>query len=130
MIKRDWTTFEGRAYGRSRSEEIRVTVNERCVFYLNKAAFEVLDHAAAVELKYDGNRRIIGLKPIDARRKNAFLVKPHTTGNYRKINAAAFCKHFRLRIEGTNVFDTADFTPEGILELPLDSMITVGRGAR
>ena len=107
-----------------------MTLNHRYVFYLNKAAFDVLDRPAAVELLYDGNRRIIGLKPTDARMKNAFLLKQHTVGNYRKINASAFCKHFRLRVEGTNLFDAADFTPEGILELPMDSMITIGRGAR
>jgi hypothetical protein len=130
MINRQWTTFEGRAYGRSHSEQIRVTLNERGVFYLNKPAFEVMGGPAAVEMKYDGNRRIIGLKPVDPRRKNAFLLKQHSVGNYRKVNAAVFCKHFRLRIEGTNLFDGAEFTFDGILELPLDSMITVGRGAR
>ena len=130
MIKRDWTTFEGRAYGRARSEEIRVTLNERAVFYMNKAAFDAMGQPAAVELKFDGNRRIIGMQPTDARRRNAFMLKQHINGNYRKINASAFCKHFRLRIEGTNLFDGADLTPEGILELPMDSMITVGRGAR
>lgn len=130
MIKRDWTTFTGRAYGRARSEEIRVTLSDRAVFYMNKAAFDVMGQPAAVELKYDGNRRIIGMLPTDARHRNAFLVKSHCNGNYRKINAGAFCHHFRLRLEGTNLFDGADFTPEGILELPMDSMITVGRGAR
>ena len=131
MIKRNWTTFEGRAYGRNLSEQIRVTLNHRYVFYLNKAAYEVLGTPAAVEIeRYDGDRRIIGLAPTDTRHRNAFLLKQHTVGNYRKINASAFCKHFRMRIEGTNLFDAADFTPEGILELPMDSMITIGRGAR
>lgn len=130
MNKRDWTTFEGRAYGRSRSDEIRVTLSDRAVFYLNKSAYDVLGRPAAVELKLDGNRRIIGMKPADARRRNAFLLKSHCNGTYRKINAAAFCKHFRLRLDGTNLFDAADLSPDGILELPMDSMILVGRGAR
>src|SRR5688500_7738675 len=115
MIQRDWTTFEGRSYGRARSDELRVTLSDRAVFYLNRAAFDVLGQPAAVELKFDGNRRIIGIKPTDIRRRNAFPLKQHVTGHYRKINAAAFCKHFRLCIEGTNLFDGADFTAEGIL---------------
>ncbi|QQS32250.1 MAG: hypothetical protein IPM50_11290 [Acidobacteriota bacterium] len=130
MINRDWTTFEGRAYGRARSEEVRVTLSERSVFYLNRAAFTALGEPAAVELRYDGIRRIIGMKPTDARLRNAFPVKQHCGGNYRKINASAFCHHFRLRVDGTNLFDRADLTSDGILELPMDSMINVGRGAR
>ena len=130
MNKRQWTTFEGRAYGYSASEEIRVTVNDRCQICMNKPAFDVLGQPAAVELSFDGNRRIIGIKPIDIRRRNAFPIKPVSRGNYRRILAAAFFHHFRLRPEGTNLFDAAEFTPEGILELPLDSLITIGRGAR
>ena len=130
MTNRHWSRFEGRAYGRARSEELRVTLGERHVFYLNKVAYDALGQPAAVELRYDGNRRIIGIKPHDPRRKNAFLVKQHTTGNYRKIHAAAFCRHYRLGIEGTNLFDGAELTNEGILELPMSSMITIGRGAR
>jgi len=107
-----------------------VTLNHRYVFYLNKVAYEVLDMPAAVEMKFDGNLRIIGLKPTDPRKRNAFLVKQHTLGRYKKIHASAFCKQFRLRIEGTNLFDAAELTDEGILELPMDSMVTVGRGAR
>ena len=130
MINRDWKTFEGRAYGRGPSKELRVTLNHRYVFYLNSVAYDALEQPAAVELKFDGTRRIIGLKPTDARRRNAFLLKQHTVGRYKKINASAFCKHFRLHVEGTNLFDAAELTDEGILELPMDSMITVGRGAR
>lgn len=130
MNKRDWTTFEGRAYGKSVSDEIRVTLNHRLVFYLNEAAFNAMEQPQAVELMFDGNRRIIGMKATDARRRNAFLIKRHTKGNYRRVNAGAFCNHFRLRPEGTSLFDGAEFTPDGVLELPLDSMITIGRGAR
>ena len=130
MINRHWDVFQGKAYGRAKSDEIRVTLSERAVFYLNKAAFDVMGQPAAVELRYDSNRRIIGIKAADALMRNAFLVRRHTAGNYRKVNASAFFKHFRIRLEGTSLFDGADFTPEGILELPMDSIVTVGRGAR
>ena len=50
MINRQWTTFEGRAYGRAYSEQIRITIGPRGVFYLNKAAFEVMGGPAAVEM--------------------------------------------------------------------------------
>jgi hypothetical protein len=109
---------------------MRVTLGHHHVFYLNNVAYEALGRPNAVELRYDGNRRIIGMRPIDPRRRNAFHVKLHCGGNYRKVHAASFCRHFRLRVDGTSLFDDADLTDEGILELPMDSMITVGRGAR
>ena len=130
MINRHWNVFQGKAYGRAKADEIRVTLSNRSVFYLNKVAFDVMGQPAAVELRYDSNRRIIGMKTADARMRNSFLVKRHVTGNYRKVNASAFTKHFRIRLDGTSLFDGADFTPEGILELPMDSIITIGRGAR
>ena len=129
-MNRQWTTFEGRAYGRLASNDIRVTINKRGHIYINKAAFDVLGQPAAVELSFDGNRRIIGIKPADIRRKNAFPTKSLSRGQYRRILAAAFFRHFRLRLEGTQLVDAFEFTLEGILELPLDSLITIGLGAR
>jgi hypothetical protein len=130
MINRQWTTFEGRAYGRRAVDELRVTIYKKGIIYMNKAAIDVLGQPAAVELSFDGNRRIIGIKPADVRRRNAFPLTAHGAGKYRKIQAAVFFHHFRLRLEGTQLVDAAEFTPDGILELPLDSMITIGRGAR
>jgi hypothetical protein len=112
------------------SVEIRVTIQTKGVIHLNKAAFEVLGAPAAVEFQFDGNRRIVGIRPIDPRRRNAFPVRRDRHKNYHSINAAAFFQHIRLRFDGTQLVDAAEFTPEGLLELPLDSMITIGRGAR
>jgi hypothetical protein len=131
MTNRQWTTYTGRAYGRAASDEMRVTIGSKAIVYLNGAAFDVLGQPAAVELCYDGNRRIVGIRPADPRRRNAFPVKrQHHNGTYRRFHAAAFFRHFRIRLEGTQLVDGAEFTAEGILELPLDSLINITRGAR
>ena len=126
-----WETFVGMQFRAMGRREPRVTLGAKGTFYLNGLAFEALERAKAVELLYDGNRRIIGLKPTDPKKRNAFVVKQHgTTGNYRRISAAAFVRHFRLRIEGTMLFDEVDLDNEGVLLLDLAKVIHVGRGAR
>jgi hypothetical protein len=45
------------------------------VILLNRVAFEALGGPAAVELLFDETRKVIGLKPIERNRRNAFLVK-------------------------------------------------------
>src|SRR5947209_6574280 len=107
-----WERFEGQQYRHRARREPRVTLGKKGTFYLNGDAFEVLGAPGAVELLYDGNRRIIGLKPTDPRKRNAFVVKQHGTGSYKRISAAAFCQHFRLRIDATYLFDGADVDSE------------------
>jgi hypothetical protein len=85
---------------------------------------------AAVELSYDGNRRVIGIRGTDPRKRNAFPVKHHTSGRYMRVSGAPFCTQFRLKPEGTVLFDRADLNFDGVLELPLDSLIRVTRGSR
>lgn len=129
-MKAQWETFEGRQYQHRARREPRVTLGRKGTFYLNGDAFEVLGEPGAVELLYDGNRRIIGLKPTDPRKLNAFVIKHHGTGRYKRISAAAFCQHYRLRLDGTYLFDGVDLDHDGVLLLDMAKMITVGRGAR
>src|SRR5882724_5089796 len=105
-MRTNWETFEGRQHGQTARREARVTLGHKGTFYLNGIAYDALGAPAAVEMLYDGNRRIIGLKPIDPRKRNAFAIRPHgKSGNYKRISASAFCTHFRLRTDGTVLFE-------------------------
>jgi hypothetical protein len=126
----NWTTFNGRQFSRNARNEPRVTLGKKGNIYLNGKAYEALGRPAAVEMSYEGNQRVIGLKPTDQRRTNAFKVRNHTTGNYKRISAAAFCQHFRIRPTSTLLFQNVDITREGIMTLDLTNTITVTRGAR
>ena len=130
MINTRWETFEGRQYRVEARTEARVTLGAKGTFYLNGVVYEALERPAAVEMLYDGNRRIIGLKPTDPRRHNAFIVKQHTKGNYKRISAAAFCAHFRLKFPRTLLFEKVDIDNDGVLLLDLNTALEVGRGAR
>ena len=73
---------------------------------------------------------MIGLKKTDIRRANAFTVRNHTAGNYKRISAAAFCQHFRIRPKATLLFQNVDIDNYGVMSLDLTNTITVTRGAR
>lgn len=108
-----------------------MTLGAKGTFYLNGVAFDALERPAAVEMLYDGNRRIIGLRPTDPRRHNAFVVKHHGKGgSYKRISAAAFCSHFRLKYDRTLLFEQAELDNDGVMTLDLGKTIEVGRGAR
>ena len=130
-MNRKWETFEGRQYRTEARKEPRVTLGAKGTFYLNGVAFEALERPAAVEMLYDGNCRVIGLRPTDPRKRNAFLVKKHCmAGSYRRISAAAFCSHFRLKFDRTVLFDQVDLDNEGVMLLDLGKVVEIGRGAR
>ena len=130
-MNRHWETFEGKQYKHTARKEARVTLGAKGTFYLNGIAYDALERPGAVEMLYDGNRRVIGLKPTDPRKRNAFLVKKHcTAGSYRRISAAAFCSHFRLKFDRTVLFDQVDLDNEGVMLLDLGKVVEIGRGAR
>jgi hypothetical protein len=123
-----WEKFNGRPFV-PRITEPRVTMGKRGVIYLNDKAYDALKRPAAVELMLDGNQRLIGLKPIDARRTNAFPVRNHR-GAYKRIHAAAFCQHFRIKPTSTLLFQNVDIDDQGVMSLDLTTTVTVTRGAR
>ena len=126
-----WTRFKGRQHGRTARPGLRVTIGPRHVIYLNGKAFDAIDRHPAVEMLYDGNRRIIGLKPVDPHKSYAFQVKKHgSSGDYHRISASAFCQHFRLQIDRTLLFEGAELDNDGVLLLDLNRTVTVGRGSR
>ncbi|MEQ1605422.1 MAG: hypothetical protein ABL999_11205 [Pyrinomonadaceae bacterium] len=130
-MNNQWTKFEGRQHGRTARREMRVTIGPRHTIYLNGMAFDAIDRHPAVEMLYDGNRRIIGIKPVDPHKSHAFRVKKHgSSGDYHRISASAFCQNFRLRIDRTLLFEGAELDDNGVLLLDLNRTVTVGRGAR
>ena len=130
-MMRNWTIFEGKPHGADRDKP-RVTINHKRVILLNGPAFEAIGRPKAVELCFDRKYGIIGLRPLKDPQdtKNAFPLKPKRPGSYWTITAAAFCTHFNIRIEGTQVFTEPTLDHTGILELDLAKTQKTVRGGR
>ena len=129
-MKANWEVFEGRQYRNETRKELRVTVGGNGTFYLNKIAYAALEMPEAVEMLYDGDRRAIGMRACDPRKRNAFRLTPHGGKNYWRVAAASFCQHHNYKFDRTMHIDKADLTEDNVLDLPMDSMIAVSRGAR
>lgn len=112
----------------SNKDDARITLNARRVFLLNKKAFEALEMPAAVTLLFDPHNQIIGLKPADPRKHNAFCIKQKDKWHNRTINASPFCKHFKINVERTVLFNEVDLDNEGMMKLELTKTTSIGRG--
>ena len=126
MIRRDWVEFVGKP-NRVRRDEPRVTLNRKCIFLLNKAAFEALDEPEAVKLFYDQRNRSLGIAKTDVKYENAFPVKAKDKYSNRVICASPACVNFGIRVEKTIAFNRIEFDHDGIMSLDLDRATVIGR---
>lgn len=127
MGQRRWSDFEGTP-NRSSKNKLRVTLSNKGVILLNRKAFDALDTPAAVTLHYDEDERVIGLRPVDARHRNAFPLRQKEKERYRVIYASPFCRHFRIKVPSTVLFNDVDIDNDGVLTLALRTATSITRG--
>ena len=121
-----WSEFEG-SPNRRKDERARVTLNKRGILMLNKQAFEAFGGPQAVKLLFEEHELVIGLKPEDIRRKNAFPVKlKDRKYNSHLIHLMPFIKHYKIRIERTVLFNDIDIDNQNVMRLPLRKTIAIG----
>ncbi len=126
-MRKTFMEFIGRP-NRLHTDRPRVTLSHRGVIVLNGKAHEAMEAPAAVTLHYDEDERIIALKPADLGRPNAFPLKPKGDFKYRMINASPFCKHFRIRVERTVLFNEVDVDNDGVMMLEMRNTTSIARG--
>ena len=125
-----FTEFTGRP-NKTSTELPRVTLNKAGLINLNRYAFRELGEPAAVKLYFDGNNRVIGLKPADIRHSNSFPIRPKDA-RYRNrvILASPFCRHFGILVTGTVLFTEIEVdTRTNLMRLDLRTAVKVTRGS-
>lgn len=60
-----------------------VTVQKRGLISINRAAFTLMKQPEAVELMWDKDRRVIGLRPVSLSAPNAYPVRPQAANASR-----------------------------------------------
>lgn len=78
-----------------------VTLQKRGVISLNRSAYATLIDPYAVELLYDADRQIVGLRKVDVRHPGARFVRSPTgkiAGPF-VVSASAFLRHYALKLE-------------------------------
>ncbi|MDM7921176.1 MAG: hypothetical protein QUS14_02660 [Pyrinomonadaceae bacterium] len=111
---------------RAGAERIKVSLNSRGVFYLNYVGIRKLGNPEAVSLLYDAHKRIIGIKPTEAWRPNAFPLRAKNDKRTHWIGGIPFCRHFDIKVMRTIQFNNARVGDDGILRLNLEDITIIG----
>lgn len=112
------------------SKSPAVTIQKRGIFSINKVAHEMIGAAQNVELLYDPEARIIGIRPVEGSPPHAYTMRPQSkrdTGQYI-LSATAFTQHYDI-----NTLESRRWEPykDGdMLCIDLKSKSTVIRGNR
>jgi hypothetical protein len=122
MIDRDFEKFRGGPTP-GPAERIHVTLDKWHVIGLNENVYRLLGKPTAVYLYFSRSTDTIALEPLQhSRLTEAFPVKQKAAGWI--VRTSPFCRHFNIRVEGTQKFIAPDIR-DGKLLLKLSETITV-----
>lgn len=104
-----------------------VTIQKRGSMSLNRSAFEALGAPGSVELLYDRDAAIIGLRPVTTHAENAYHVRgaARADGGPWLISAMAFVKFYDIDTSVTRRW--AATVEDGVLCVDLNSVPTERR---
>lgn len=105
------------------AKRLHVTISPAKLILLNRNIYNQLGRPAAVYLNYSRSREVIALEPASSRLAGTFPVIANPM-NWR-INAASFCRHFRIEIDITLKFVNPELDGN-TLYLKLTETISVG----
>lgn len=128
MIRRNWVEFLGKP-NRVDRDALRVTLNRKGIFLVNKAAFEALGEPEAVKLFHDERNNAVGIIKCEVEPENAFPVKQKDKYSNRVICASPACRDFGIRVEKTIAFNGIEFDHNGVMSLDIDKATVIGRAA-
>lgn len=76
----------------------QLTVQKRGAISLNRSAFAALGFPDSIELLYDREQRVVGLRPVDPKADNAYAVRRASTSTSGPwvISAMAFTKYYDI----------------------------------
>jgi hypothetical protein len=83
----------------SSTTEPAVTLQKKGAFSLNASAFDALGRPDAVELLYDRDERLIGMRPALPENPNSYPVRPVAAGSRTYVVAGmAFAKYYGIEL--------------------------------
>lgn len=96
-VMANWETFRRRAAPVSTVP--MVTIQKRGTLSFNRPAFEALGEPSAVELLYDREERVVGLRPIDPAAPHAYQPRQQgKTANWL-VSGRAFTQYFGIETD-------------------------------
>jgi hypothetical protein len=78
------------------NESPYVTIQRRGTFSFNRAAFSALGEPKAVELLFDREEQLIGVRRVDPTVEHAYIVRPLNRGATWLISGTAFANYYEI----------------------------------
>lgn len=107
-----------------------ITIQKRGIFSINKVAHQMIGEADTVELLYDKEARVIGIRPVEGTPPHAYTMRPQSNRGTGQtiLSATAFTQYYDI---DTTVSRRWEPYKEGdMLCINLNSKSTVIRGNR
>lgn len=112
------------------SERVHVTIDKTGKIFLNAKAHRMMGRPQAVYLYFNRVKDLMILEPAQVGGATAaFTLKDGGHGS-RMVYAKPFCKHFNIRVEGTQRFIEPEADAAGRLFLKLSETVNVARGPK
>lgn len=84
------------------SKEPFITIQRKGILSLNASAFALLGSPPAVELLYDPDENIVGLRAIDVAAAHAYPVRPTGANEHTYlVSGSAFTNHYNISTDRT-----------------------------
>lgn len=110
------------------SERVHVTIDKTGKIFLNAKAHRMMGRPQAVYLYFNRQKDTIILEPTQVGGASAAFSLKDATFNARIIWANPFCKHFGIKVDGTQRFVSPETNAAGVMFLKLSEMVKVGDG--
>ena len=121
-----WETFRRRAA--PVTTQPMVTIQKRGTISLNRPALEALGEPAAVELLYDRDERLMGLRPVDPVASHAYRPRKQGRTSNIIVSGQAFTQYFNVETSAARRYPAAML--DGVLVVDLKQPGTDATGVR
>lgn len=127
-MDRSYEVFLGGAT-KPAQDKLHITINSQNVISLNANCYRRMGEPDAVRLAFSREYHTIAVVPCSPRLAESFPVLTKNNSG-RRINAAPFCRHFRIYIDSTLRFLDPEIDSDATLHLDLRKVVNVSQVRR
>lgn len=104
--------------------EKRISLSSRGVLTLNQPSFDALGEPERIELFYDHEEQLIGIKPSTPEVRHSIKIRKQGANKSYLVNARPFCYHFKIKVPKTIRFEDINME-DGVMILDLKTALRV-----
>lgn len=123
-----WEVFDKRAGVATKSP--MVTIQAKGLLSLNRAAYEAVGQPGFVELLYDAQERLVGLRPAEPSSPRAYPVRSQSNGATYLVAGTAFTRHYGLDTAIARRYGASMMGPVLVVDLKQEPAIVTGPRAK